>query len=459
MKKKGYRITITVKVLILQFLLSSIGIFLGLTLKAHNEIKKWDNLIYPGVRISNLDLSGTTKEEAKSLIKSKYIDLLVKDKINIDGNNKGYVIECSKLIEKYDVDSVVNKAFDFGKNLSFYEKLNFIRQGEIKEYMISFTYNQAYIKEFIKYVEKDINREPINASIQKTSNGKIKVNGDIKGLKLQGEKLEKQIKDRITDGSYKSANINIPVDETVASITVDKISSIDTNISTFKTSFVSSSSERSQNIKLAVQAINGKVLMPGETFSFNKSVGERTKKRGFMEAPVISGGKIEPGLGGGICQVSSTLYNAVLRTGIKPLERVNHTLPSSYVDLGMDATVAWDSIDFKFENTLDYPMFIEGYTQNKNVYINIYSNSSLGKRKYTIANEVYEKIQAKTKTVTDPELPKGKVTTIQKGYDGYRVKVIRNTYENGVLINSEVISNDFYAPVASIIKKGIRSEY
>jgi vancomycin resistance protein YoaR len=459
MEIRGYRVTARARFLIIQFLICSLGLTLGISWKAYSENKKWSNLFYPGVMVYGIDLGGKTKEEATKLVKSKCLDLLAKGKINIHSNNKVYTMELSNFISEFDVNSTIDEAFNLRKNTSFLKKHLNRRKDVVENNDITIKYNESYIKEFISSMERDINRKPINSSIEKVHNSEIRIKEDVKGLVLEGEKLEECIKNKVSSESDYIISIKAPIKEVTASLTKEELSSVDQEISSFSTSFVSSSAERVKNIKLAVKSIDGKVLMPGEVFSFNDIVGERIKERGFLEAPVILNGKIDSGLGGGICQVSSTLYNAVLRTGIKPIERTNHSLPSSYVALGLDATVAWNSKDFKFENTLDYPLFIEGYTDGKNLHINLYSNSNLVRKKYEISSNVYEKIKSKTKTVDDPKLPKGKITILQKGYDGYRVKVTRNTYENGVLINSEVISNDFYLPVTSVIKRGVGSSY
>lgn len=459
MEIRSYKITARAKFLAIQFLVCSLGLTLGLSWKINSETKKWSNLIYPGVVIYDVDLGGKTKKEAKKLVESKYLNFLEKGKVNVVANNKIYTMDCSELIKEFDVDSAVDEAFNFGKNIGLFNNHLIERRDVIVHPNVNITYNEGYIREFINNIDKDINRKPINASIQKIHGSQIIVKNDVSGLVLEGQKLEQYIKDKVSRNPEYVMDIKAPVKEVGALITKEALSSIDYRIAFFSTSFASSSSERVENIKLAAKLINGKVLMPGEVFSFNESVGERVRERGFLEAPVILNGKIDSGIGGGICQVSSTLYNAILRTGIKPIERTNHSLPSSYVALGLDATVAWNSKDFKFKNTLDYPLFIEGYTDSKKLHVNIYSSSNLIGKKYEISSNIYEKIKSKTKTVDDPKLPKGKVTVLQKGYDGYRVKVTRHTYENGVLIDSEVISNDIYMPVTSVINRGIGNSY
>lgn len=200
---------------------------------------------------------------------------------------------------------------------------------------------------------------------------------------------------------------------------------INTCIASFSTKLDFSSEERNNNIGISIKAINGKLLMPGEVFSFNEAVGERTRDKGYLEAPVIIGNKQGMQVGGGICQVTSTLYNAILVAGVQNIERTHHTVPAVYIKPGLDATVDWGMIDFKFTNTLEYPISIEGYVQNKELYINIFSNPNLNKKKYTIENKITE------------------------SKDVYVAEVIRNTYENGVVTNSEIISKDEYVKGSS----------
>lgn len=196
--------------------------------------------------------------------------------------------------------------------------------------------------------------------------------------------------------------------------------------------------------------------MPGETFSFNETVGERTVKRGYRAAGVIIDDKIESGIGGGICQVSSTLYNAMLKANITAKERRPHSLPLTYVGKGLDATVDWGNIDFKFKNTLSTPMYIEGYTKDKKVFFNIYSDKALAKRTYQMATEIYDTIEPTVVYKDDPNIPEGETEVVKKPSKGYKVKVYRKTYENGKLIGTELVSKDFYKPVKGEIIRGTK---
>lgn len=455
MQKGKYQFTKAAKIVVIQLAICSIGLLSGFTWEIYNQNQKWDKLIYPGIKVADIDLSGKTKDEGISSMKSDYLDILSDRGVNVIVNGKTYAMDCSKLISDYDVESSVNEAIEAGKSLSFFNKYNIIKEGISNRYNISFIYNNSYLEEFISQIEKDVNREPINANINITSEGNIQIVDDIKGFKLNISKIEENIKESIESGVKGNIILEAPVEEITASITADTLKPIDTKLASFSTSFASSSASRAHNIELAAKAINGSLLMPKEVFSFNDYVGERTKDRGFKVAPVLEDGNYKPGVGGGICQVSTTLYKTALDSGIKIIERKNHGLPPSYIGLGLDATVSWGNVDLKFQNTLEYPIFIEAYIKDKNLHINIYSNSSLADRTYNIKNSIYMKIPPKTEIIEDPGLASDKTVVVKKGSHGYKVRVTRDTYEKGKLVNSEVISNDYYRPVNGIIKKGI----
>lgn len=423
--KEKYCVTFAFKILILQFISGFLGLIIGSVWELNIENQKWSQLIYSDIKIADIDLGGKTKEEARNIINTQYIDNIYNKKLYVTIDDKTYSINKFQLIKSYSIDSAIDKAFNFGKNLNIIKQHELIKLGSNKSYDLDFTCDDGVIRAFISKIEKEINKSPINAIIKMNTEGKIQIQADTKGIIVEKEKLYEYIKGMVKSGTSGDIYIKAPVKEVEAQIKKSKLSGINTCISSFSTSFKSSSLMRANNIKVCVKAINGTILMPGEVFSFNDVVGERTKERGYMEAPVIINNRIESGIGGGICQVSSTLYNAILKAGIQNIERINHSLPSSYVGLGLDATVDWQNIDFKFINTLDYPIYIEGHTENENLYINIFSNSNLSKKVYVIENDVNEDNNV------------------------YKVKVIRKTYENGMLIDSEFISNDIYRSISS----------
>lgn len=226
-------------------------------------------------------------------------------------------------------------------------------------------------------------------------------------------------------------------------------------LSSFSTSFKSSNSNRSTNIRLCASKINGVVLMPGETFSFNSTVGKRTPEAGYKEAPAYLNGKTIMDYGGGICQVSSTLYNAVLYSNLEITERYNHGYQPSYVKSGLDATVSWGGPDFKFTNNRNYPIKIMTDTSNK--ILNIYIYGLKTENDYTVKLEAryLSTVYYSTTYQKDASLAPGETKTIQSGSNGCKTATYKYLYDKaGNLVSSECISRDTYNPHNAIIAVG-----
>ena len=225
-------------------------------------------------------------------------------------------------------------------------------------------------------------------------------------------------------------------------------------LATYSTSYASSNANRSTNIALAASKINGTVLMPGEEFSFNGTVGKRTSANGFKTATVYSNGQVTTDYGGGICQVSSTLYNSVLRANLEITNRTNHTFTVGYVPIGLDATVSWGSPDFKFKNSRNYPVKIVATTANKKLTISVYG------LKEDVEYEV-ELVSYKTGTVpystvytTDSSLGKGKTKVVQSGSNGATSVAYKILKLNGKEVSRTLLSKDTYSPHNQIIARG-----
>ncbi|NLZ47208.1 MAG: hypothetical protein GX895_00200 [Clostridiales bacterium] len=417
---------------------------------------KWNDIIYPGVYIEGVDVGGKSLEEAKRLIEEKYEQNLISKEIKIIAGDKSYGLDYSELDTKYNIEETIKEAFDYGKNENIFSRYSLIKNGKKKEYKLSFEYDAEAVNELLDKIEQEVNSQPVNAKITIES-GNINITEGVNGTTLNREKLKETILNSInSDLSQQVVRIEAPLEVTEPDVSKAQLEKMNTKISSFSTNFSSSNANRRNNIELATKAINGTILMPGDSFSFNEAVGERTRERGYKDAGVIIGDSVQSGLGGGICQVSSTLYNAMLKAGIKATERKNHTLVLSYVPKGLDATVDWGNIDYKFTNTLNYPIYIEGYTQNRNVYFNIYSNKELSKYTYELSTDVYATIQPKINYTDSNDLLEGETKVVKSGTTGYKVKVYRNTYENGKLINTELISNDYYYPVDGQVLRGTK---
>ena len=216
-------------------------------------------------------------------------------------------------------------------------------------------------------------------------------------------------------------------------------------LSDFSTSFTSSSYSRSTNIALAAEKINGVVVLPGETFSYNQTVGQRTTAAGFKSAPAYSNGEVVQEVGGGICQVSSTLYNAVLYANLEIVERYNHGFKPSYVKPGLDATVSWGGPDFKFKNNRNYPIKIITDTSGKVIHIYIYGLKTNDDCTVELDAVYLSTVYPKTVYKTDSSLAAGKEKVISSGSSGCRTATYKTLYDvAGNFVSKECITQDTY---------------
>ncbi len=256
----------------------------------------------------------------------------------------------------------------------------------------------------------------------------------------------------------KKEEYKIPLKITKPEITTNQIStSVFPNvISTFTTKYDASATNRSTNISLVASTINGKVLLPGETFSFNTIVGNTTKEKGYKLATSYINGKMAQDYGGGVCQVNTTLYNAVLRANLEVLERRNHSYIVSYVDIGTDATIAYPTTDFKFKNNRNYAVKIVASAKNGILKIDILGVKEETEYEVLIESEITQVIPYTTKTIKNNQLPQGTQKVIVKGVNGYKSKTYKILKLNGAIISRTVISEDTYKPMTREVEIGTK---
>lgn len=213
---------------------------------------------------------------------------------------------------------------------------------------------------------------------------------------------------------------------------------------------------RGTNIALAAKTINGTILLPGETFSYNKILGNTTKEKGYQLGTAYVGGKTVPSYGGGICQVSSTLYNAALYANLEIVERYNHSYAVSYVPAGRDATVAYGGKDFKFKNTRNYPIKIVASAKNGVVSISLAGIKEEKEYEIELRSTVLSRTPCKVVYQDNSSLAEGKQKIIQSGYNGLKSKAYKIVKYNGKTISKTLLSSDTYQPMDRIIERGTK---
>jgi len=268
-------------------------------------------------------------------------------------------------------------------------------------------------------------------------------------LKISVEEAKKQV--LAQDKQEYTFDLNI----TKASKTVKDLGTeaFPYQVSTFSTKYDASNINRSTNLEIAARKINGTVLMPGEVFSYNKVVGKRTVEEGYKDAKIYADGGVVDGLAGGICQISSTLYNAAVMANLEIVERRNHSYPTSYLPAGKDATVVYGVLDLKFKNTRKYPIKITSSVKNGVASFTVHGIKEENEYEVTLLPVTTATIPHGTQTIPDPSLPAGQQVVKQSGHAGYRVTTYIQKTCNGQT-TKEVFTNDTYQPMATIIRVG-----
>ena len=290
------------------------------------------------------------------------------------------------------------------------------------------------------YIKRYTSDKPIEAGYT-IENHRITFTESQPGVSLSKSDLEEAVKD--ADGNV----IKVPAKITQPKVTSEQLHSeiLAHELGKYTTDYSSSSNDRAYNIKLACEKINGYVLAPGEEFSYNDVVGPRTVERGFRIANVYVGNTVQPGIGGGICQVSSTMYNSVVFADLEITARRNHTLPVSYVPLGRDATVSYGATDFKFKNNTNYPVEIKAIAEGGLNTIIILGTDEHPEREIKIVTSQTGTSSPKVIVEKDPELPEGEIKVESAGTNGSSHISYKVVYENGVEVSRKQLAKSVYA--------------
>ena len=299
---------------------------------------------------------------------------------------------------------------------------------------------------------EEYNREPVDAVCDQ-SGDTINIIGEVVGVKIDCDQAKRIIK----ENEHSTESYTIPALITYPEVTAAELEAefTDCVIGSFFTNYSSSSPNRKENIRLASEKINGRILNPGEVFSFNDIVGPRTAATGYKVAHVYSGSKVVDGIGGGICQVSSTLYNAVVFADLEIVYRTNHSLPVSYVPLGRDATVSYGTIDFKFKNNKETPVKLEVLADGNNLTVNIY-----GRKKYlkdiSIETAITGSRQYSTTVIKDDTMYEDERKVEERGANGTNTQSYKVIKENGEVVSRTPLAKSSYSPTTQVERVGTK---
>lgn len=419
----------------------------------NNQLKP--DRILPGVRVLGVGVGGKTVAGATEAVKPVVDHLLYEPILLAQGERKWRFLPEDAGI-RYDLPRMIEEAYAAGRLGSLWhrlrEHLSVIGSGY--DVPVRLSVGRDKIDSLIQALSQEINQPAQDAAFEILPDETVLVRPSRAGIALDTRKLAADFQKVMGRSGQREVHLSVrEIPPKVSTADLEKME-IREKIASYRTKFDPDSLNRAQNIKLSAVAVGQKLLAPDEIFSFNRQVGPRLPESGYQEAPVVVNGKLVPGVGGGVCQVSSTLYNAVLLADLEIITRNRHSLPSAYVAVGRDATVAYDYLDFRFRNNSGRYILVDVHADHRWVETRVFGMRTPGKT-VAISVETLETIPPGKREEEDPALPPGASQVAKRGVPGYRVKVWREVAENGAIIRRELVSQDRYAPIDEIVKIGV----
>ena len=406
---------------LLFIILFSVGTFA--LIYTHDDQRFQKNLTISGINVGDL-----TQDEAKKIIDVE-VDRLESQTIKLNVGQQAPEVKLNDLGLGVQDDLTLQEGYDIGRTGSIYNKIvSKMSEKTPKDMTLSQTWDESKLSVTLKRTLEQFDILAIDANFQISKENIMTIKSDHVGsivdsealiMKVKGINIYKLVPELKVDFKGQKPLI------TALQLEEQKITGL---LSTYTTQFDPSQTARTENVKIAAKALDMAIIKPGATLSFNQIVGERTVKDGYKDAYIIVNGKFIPGLAGGICQVSSTLYNTGLLANLAVTERSNHSLAITYVPLGQDATVAYPSTDLKFNNNSAGYLLVRTKTTNN-----------------TLTIEFYGKVKPGQEVLITNNTPAvGASVLNQQGQSTYIVKSNRTVKKNGVIISSEALQQSRY---------------
>lgn len=406
---------------------------------------------YPGVKIEDFDLEGMTKEEAREHISSQLKTQDEGKAMKLSFGEEVYTVSLDDIDYKYDIDSPIEEAYQLGRNKKPLERYKEVK--ELKKnganFTIEFSYDSQKIKEIARNISEDLYAESKDASFS-FNGGKFDVTEDIVGQEVDEEELAKIMEANVEE----LKDLEIPVETIEPKYSKEYYSRINGLIGEASTEYASSPAGRKANISLSTKQFNGRILHPGDQLSYNATVGNVSTATGYKVASVIINGEFVDGVGGGICQTSTTLYNALLQADLSIVQRSPHSIPITYVPKGTDAAVAAGSKDLIFKNDFDFPVYISAYTAGDRVFFKVYGDKNVKNYDIKIESKVTDVIKHQVKENLKQNAAPGSRTLVQTGRDGYKTVTYKHKIRNGKVFDSKLITSDYYREQTGIYDVG-----
>ncbi len=415
--------------------------------------------ICKGVFIDRIDVSGMTKEQAEAAVGEYTEGLKAKGVAITVGENVVYTT-MGDMGYQANMDGVIDEALNLGKTgnlIKRYKDLKDIEQGTMV-LPLTFSYDKSKITDIVTKDVSAFNIAPIDATVS-IKDGKLVYTNHVVGSKINITETTKVVAAAIDNWNQQDIIIDAVIEDDMPKYTKDIVKQCNTVLGTFTTEYASSAWGRAANLANGARLINNTVLYPNETFSAYEQLSPFTKDNGYEVAGAYLQGKVIDSVGGGACQVTTTLYNTVLEAELEVVERQPHSMTISYVDLSRDAAIAGTSKDFKFKNDTDTPILIEATTKNRTITFTIWGHEKRDVKHRTIkyVSEVISTTNPPADVVTkDPTKPTTYQDVTTPAHTGYKAKLWKIIYEDGVQVEKKLVNSSNYRAAARCIIIGTK---
>lgn len=427
--------------------------------KAEEDIVDIPGSIRDGVYIGDVNVSGLSYKQAMKAV-DDYVEGLKTKTVTLDSINDEIVYEAGDLGIKWGNRDAAIDAISLGKGqnlIAQYKTICDLKKNP-KKYDLKIDYDRDAITRIVDEEAERSNVRPTDAIVERVDGHFVIQSQGSSGVEINVAKSVSDISTALdTWDKNNEIRVKLSADITESNLDEEALSQMTDILGSYTTSFHTSSADRSGNVKTGCKHINGTLLYPGEQLSVYETVSPFTEENGYFMAGSYLNGMVVESLGGGICQVSSTLYNAVIRAELQVDERSPHSMVVTYVDLSSDAAIAGTYKDFKFTNNTEYPIYIEGFTtEEKKITFNIYGKD-VRPNDRTIEFESVETSKTEPegeKIIADPSQPVGFIST-QSAHIGYTGELWKIIKEDGVEVDRVKLNKSTYHPSPRTATVGI----
>ena len=451
--------TVTKRNVNIVLFLAIIMLFSFISVLAANSAFMVTNKIYQGVAVGDIDVGGLSIPEAEQEIALAFKEGTAATPIIVMYDSRQWHITAQDIELSIKAGVLAQQAYDVGRTGNILEQIKERYLAVNQGYSVPLTvhYNYDKLAGQLSNIAKQIERQPENAKIKPSrtsAHTHISIFPEVVGRKVDLDKTIAEITAKLN--AHFTFTVNVAVEELMPAVVSNDLVHIDGLIASYTTQFDPGDQNRTQNVLLAAKSVNDILVRTGEVFSFNDVVGLRLAKFGYKEAPVYLNGVLVPDWGGGVCQVSSTLYNAVLLADLAIEERTAHFRPPGYVPLGQDATVADNQLDFKFKNSSLHNIYIIGEVYGNQLVINIFGKQLNNPPHISVIATDKRVLEPNTLIKQDPELELGKEVIDIEGQKGFLVSTHRIKKVDGKIVEQEFLAADEFQPVDKVVRVGTK---